>query len=187
MGIFKGEPFKLPRYAFDSYVLIEVSRQLAQIDKKLGKKGESRFIFPIELGYYSCKSVSDDLNLELEFKKMNLQPYVARKKVDNRGYVVENLNVDDHFFLEPQLEDYWGNCSDELKVRNRLWSRFTLQQVITMKLLINVSGVQEEIGDYVLDPEFSEKIQGQPIPKIDWDRREEENIQARAFNVIRRT
>lgn len=36
-----------------------------------------------------------------------------------------------------------------------------------MRLPINVSGVQEEIGEDVLDPEFNEKIQGQPIPEID--------------------
>lgn len=78
VGGFEGEPFKLPRYAFDSLVLIEVSRQLAHVDKRLGAKGEYGVAFPIELGYYSCKSVSDALNLELEFKKMNLQPYVAR-------------------------------------------------------------------------------------------------------------
>lgn len=57
--------------------------------------------------------VSDALNLELEFKKMNLQPYIAKQKFDSRGYVVENLNVDDHFFHEPQLEYYWENYGDE--------------------------------------------------------------------------
>lgn len=36
VGGFEGEPFKLPRYTFDSYVLIEVRKQLAYIDKKLG-------------------------------------------------------------------------------------------------------------------------------------------------------
>lgn len=42
VGGFEGQPFKLPRYAFDSYVLIEVSRQLAYIDKRLDTKGEPR-------------------------------------------------------------------------------------------------------------------------------------------------
>lgn len=59
-------------------MLIEVSRQLAYIDIRLGAKGEFRMVFPVEIGYYSCKSVSYALNLELEFKRMNLQPYVAR-------------------------------------------------------------------------------------------------------------
>lgn len=72
VGGFEGQPFKLPRYAFDSYVLIEVSRQLAYIDKRLGAKGDFGVVFPIELGYYSCQSVSDALNLELDFKRMNL-------------------------------------------------------------------------------------------------------------------
>lgn len=125
VGGFEGQPFKLPRYAFDSYVLIEVSRQLAYIDKRLGAKGESRVVFPIELGYYSCKSVSDTLNLELELKRMNLQQYVARRKFDSKGYARDNLNVDSHFFHEPQIENYWENCKDEHEVRKRLWSKFT--------------------------------------------------------------
>lgn len=80
---------------------------------------------------------------------------------------MENLNVDDHLCHEPQLEDYWENCSDEYEVRRRWWSRFTLQQIITMKLPINVSGVQEEIGEYILDPEFNKEVQGKTIHKID--------------------
>lgn len=106
VGGFEGEPFKLPRYAFDSYILIEVCRQLAHIDKKLGTKSKSGVAFPIELGYYSCKFVYDALNLELEFKKLNLQPYIAWHKFYSRGCVVEHLNVDVNFFHEPQLEDY---------------------------------------------------------------------------------
>lgn len=78
IGGFEDEPFKLPKYALDSYVLLEVCRQLAHVDKKLGMKSESEAIFPVELGYYSCKTISDALNLELELKKMNLQPYAAR-------------------------------------------------------------------------------------------------------------
>lgn len=68
------------------------------------------------------------------------------------------------------------NCSDEYKVRERLWSRFTLQQVITMIILINVSGVQEDARDTVLDPELNKKVQGQPILEIDWDKKEDEKI-----------
>lgn len=78
-------------------MLIEVSRQLAYIDKRLEAKGESGVVFPVELGYYNCKSVSDALNLELEFKKMSLQPYVSRRSFDSRGYVIENLNLKKHF------------------------------------------------------------------------------------------
>lgn len=72
VGGFEGTPFNLPRYAFNNYVLIEVSRQIAHIDKRLGTKGESGVVFPVELGYYSCKSVFNALNQELEFKRMNL-------------------------------------------------------------------------------------------------------------------
>lgn len=99
VGGFQGEPFRLPRYALDSYVLIEVSSQLAYIDKRSG--GKSRVVFQVELGYYSCRSVLDALNIELEFKKFNLQLFVARNKFDSRRFAIENLNVDDGFCREP--------------------------------------------------------------------------------------
>lgn len=72
VGGFEGQPFKLSRYAFDNYVLIKVSKQLAYIDKRLGTKCGSGIVFLVELGYYSCKFVSNALNLELEFKRMNM-------------------------------------------------------------------------------------------------------------------
>lgn len=185
-GGFEDEPFKLPRYTLDSYVLLEVCRQLAHVDKKLGMKSESGAIFPIGLGYYSCKTTSDALNLQVQLKKMKLQPYVARQGFDSKGYAIKHLNVDVNFSHIPQLEDYWEDCCDEFEVQRRLWSRFTLRQIITMKLSMNIAGVHEEEGEDVLDPEFNIRIHKQPIPEIDWDRREEENIQSKTFNVIRR-
>lgn len=41
MGGFVGEPFHLPWYALDRFVLIELCRQLAHIDKKLIAKKKS--------------------------------------------------------------------------------------------------------------------------------------------------
>lgn len=49
VGGFEGEPFRLPRYAFDSYILIEVSRQLAHIDKRLGGKANLELPFLLNL------------------------------------------------------------------------------------------------------------------------------------------
>lgn len=71
IGGFEGEPYKLPRYVFDRQVLIEVCRKLAHIDKKYGEEHQIGVSFPIELTHYTCNSVSDALNLELEFKRFN--------------------------------------------------------------------------------------------------------------------
>lgn len=97
IGGFEDEPFRLPKYALDSYVLLEVSRHLAHVDKRFGMKSESEAIFPVELGHYSCQTVSDALNLELELKKMNLPPYVAWQGFNNKEYAVKHLNVDVNF------------------------------------------------------------------------------------------
>lgn len=143
-------------------------------------------VFPIELGYYSRKSVSDALNLELEFKRMNLQPYVARKRFDSKVYARENFNIDSHFCHEPQMEDYSENCKDEHEVRKRLWSSFTLMQISILRLPINTSGVLEDTEEDVLDPEFNTEIEGKPILEIDWNMKGDDSIQTRTFNVVRR-
>lgn len=187
VGGFECQPFKLPRYTFDSFVLTKVSRQLAHIDKRLGAKGESGVVFPVKLGYYSYKLVSDALNLELEFKRMNLQPYVARRRFDSKGYTRENLNIDSHFCHDPHIENYWENCKDEHEVRKRFWSRFTLQQIVVLRLPINTSCVLEFTEEDVLNPDFGTEIEGKPIPEIDWNKKEDDNIQTRTFNVVRRS
>lgn len=38
--------------------------------------------FPIELTYFICNSISDALNLELEFKKLRFQLYGPRVNFD---------------------------------------------------------------------------------------------------------
>lgn len=105
-----------------------------------------------------------------------MQLYVARHKFDSRRFSIEKLNVDIDFCHEPQLEDYWENCDDEFEVRKRLWSRFIVQQIVTMGLSMNVFDVQEDEGEEVVDPEFNEKIKGQPIQEVDWDRKGDDNI-----------
>lgn len=80
---------------------------------------------------------------------------------------MKHLNVDVNFSHIPQLEDYWEDCCDEFEVRRRLWSRFTLRQIITLKLPMNVAEIQEEEGEDVLDPEFNQRVHEQPIPEID--------------------
>lgn len=87
-----------------------------------------------------------------------MQLYVARYKFDSRAFSRENLEIDGDFWYEPQLEDYWKNCADEFKVRRRLWSKFTVQKIVTKGLSMNVSGVQEDGGEEVVDPEFDESI-----------------------------
>lgn len=121
VGGFKGEPFRLPRYVSDSCILIEVSRQLAYMAKDYGKDSDTRRIFPIDLGHYSYKSVSNALNLELEFKKFHLKSFVKRDNFDSRCFIPQYVKKgvsDQHV---SQLEDYWEGCQDEFEVRRRSW------------------------------------------------------------------
>lgn len=75
--MFEGEPFKLSGFSLDRFVLIELCKQLSHIDKKTLARQDSSISFPVELGYYICHSVFDVLNLEVDFKKLNLQHCVA--------------------------------------------------------------------------------------------------------------
>lgn len=38
-----------------------------------------------------------------------------------------------------------------------------------------------------MDPEFDTEIEGKPILEIDWDKKEDDSIQTRTFNVVKRT
>lgn len=53
-------------------MLIELCRQLAHIDKRILARQNSGVYFLVELGYYICHTVSDALNLELDFKNVNI-------------------------------------------------------------------------------------------------------------------
>jgi len=165
VGVFDGELVKLPRYVFDHFVLIEVCRQLAHVDKKFSTKKGSCISFPIELGHYSCQSKSDALNLKVNLKKFNFQFFTARSQFDNKGFVRDNLDFGTGLSHTPKLEDYWEDCSDEFEVRRRLWCRFSLGQIITLNLSRDISGVSDN-EEQVIDPQF-EQIKQSPIPKID--------------------
>lgn len=54
-----------------------------------------------------------------------------------------------------------------------------------MKLPINISGVQEDTGEDILDPEFDIEVQRKLILEIDWNKKEDDNVQARTFNFVR--
>lgn len=92
VGGFKGEPFRLPRYVSDYCVLIEVSRQLAYV-VKANEDSSTSGIFPIDLGHYSCKFVSDALNLELEFQRFHLKTFMKRDNFDSKGFIAHYVKM----------------------------------------------------------------------------------------------
>lgn len=61
-----------------------------------------------------------------------------------------------------------------------------MDQINTFQLKMNVTGVVDN-GEDLIDPQYAKKVQGSPIPEIEWDKKEEDQIQMRTFPVIRRT
>lgn len=55
-----------------------------------------------------------------------------------------------------------------------------------MRLPINISDESEDTEWDVLDLEFDTEIEGKSILKIDWNKKEDEIIQTRNFNVVKR-
>ena len=63
LASFDGFPLKLPRYPSDMIVLIEIVRQVIQVNvlsRSLKKKG---YEFPMKVGAFSCESCSYAMNM----------------------------------------------------------------------------------------------------------------------------
>lgn len=148
------------------------------MEKNFGSSKKSPIVLlPIELGHYRCKSLQDALTMEGELHSLNLKPYTPRTNIDYRGFSMSNLNILATFMHIPKLEDYWANCSDELEVRKKLWSRMTLRYIITFKLDLNTNSVEEDEKVDVLDSQFLQKVEVLPISEVDWTKAEEDNLQ----------
>lgn len=141
-------------------------------------------MFPIELGHYRCKLMHDTSTLETRFSLMNLKPYRTRNYFDDKSFVAHHFRVNATFLHQPHLEDYWADCAGEFEVRKRLWSRFTLNQIITLKIPMDTRGVENDDED-VLDPQYTELVECVPILEIDWSKREEDDVRLRTHNVIK--
>jgi hypothetical protein len=42
------------------------------------------------------------------------------------------------------IEDYWADCKDELESRDRAFSRFTINQIKTYGINLDVEGLEDD-------------------------------------------
>lgn len=106
---------------------MEICKRLAYIDTKYRARHQPGVSFPIELTYFICSSVSDALNLELQFKKLNFPLYGLQESFDAKGFATTHLTLRKYFIHVPNIEDFWADCCDEFEVRKMTHQRFTLQ------------------------------------------------------------
>lgn len=74
---------------------------------------------------------------------------------DRKGFAREHLLLKPKYLPIPHLEDYCANYANEHVVLKRLWSWFTLSQIVSFSLNVNINGVQEE-DENILDPIYIE-------------------------------
>ena len=67
----------------------------------------------------------------------------------------------------PHLEDYYANCSDEFKVRKRLWSRLIVKQINMFDVNLSTHGLRDDDAEEVVDSFYIDQIECIPILKID--------------------
>lgn len=92
-------PIKLPKYALDYFVLVELCHQLAHVSKMYSPKNVIDISFLIELGSCECKLVSNTLNLKVDLFKFNFQFYKYRLNFDNKEFSRNHLLLRENFLV----------------------------------------------------------------------------------------
>lgn len=63
----------------------------------------------------------------------------------------------------------------------------TLDQVKTFKFSLDIGGVEEDEKEEVIDPWYIEQIECFLVPKLDWSKREEDDLHSQTIDVFKRT
>ena len=119
--------------------------------------------------------------------RLCFKPFTSRLDFDYTGFVRNNIKNAVSLIHSPQLEDFWANCLNEFEVRKRLWSRLTIKQITMFNVELDTYGLKDDDSEEVLDQFYMDQIEYMHIPKIDWEKREENDVYARTKDVIART
>ena len=117
LATYDGSPLMLPRFVDDKLVLVEMCRQISQINKLCRNRKVDERPFPIGIGYYNCDTASDARNIERSIATINLHPYTMHFPYDSKDYAVNELKLASglgHFLA---LENFWEDCECFFEVR----------------------------------------------------------------------
>lgn len=132
IGAFHGFLKIFPRYHKDRVVLIELCRQVLEVNTLCLKlKKIVRIPFLIVVGPYYCASRSNSHNLVKAFDNIvKLIDYeVIRPQYGPINFVKDHLKLGYSHRHVPDTEDYWVGCYDEYQTREMYWSRLTLDDI----------------------------------------------------------
>ena len=150
-------------------------------------KRSSSIFFPIEIGHYRCPSLKEAILSAKSLTRLCFKPFIPRLDFDYTGFVRNNVKNAVSLVHSPQLKDFWANCLNEFEVRKRLWSCLTIKKIIVFNVELDTYGLKDDDFEEVLDQFYMDQIEYMPIPEIDWEKREENDVYARTKDVIART
>lgn len=172
IGDFEEEPFNLPHFCSDCFILAKICKQLTYVIKKEQPRDKWEGHFPIQLGKLSYSSMSNALSIGADLRNFNVSLYPERKGFDNKGFS-RSLGLMPYLPM-PQLEDFWEDCSDELEVFKKENMRMVLEQVVSLQVKLDTKGLEEDYLElfklgYLARAEIE-------MPPIDWDEEEKDDI-----------
>jgi hypothetical protein len=131
----------------------------------------------LKLGQLSCKSLEDAICLGLDLVNFNFGFYDARLGFDNKEIVHCLFNPKEKFLPSCHIEDFWEDCVDELDVKRRELSRFSLSQIKLYLPNVDITDLEEDdegtLGNQTKDP----SILGQIV--LDWNEMEQDDVNKR--------
>ena len=127
-------------------VLIEIMGQVIQVNMLSTNLRKKRYEFHMKVGAYNCESWSDAKNILKAFEnKYRFEEYeVVRPIFDPNGYAKDVLQIGSVIKHVTTIEDYWEDCRDELESWDHAFSRFTVDQIKTYGIDLDVEGLEDD-------------------------------------------
>lgn len=131
--------------------------------------------------------MEDATCISFDLIKFGFGFYQARLDFDNKRIIHSLFETHAKILHVPNVEYSWEDCKNELEVKRRGLSRFTITQVHLFQLKLGVYIIEiEEDRTYILAPQEIELV-NYNIVSIDWNFNEEDNILERIENMIEKT
>lgn len=172
----------LPRFYFDYFILAEVAWQLIFVRNKYSAEEAYHTIFSLKQGKLTRRIMEDAKCINSNLVKFFFGMYQARMNFDSEDIIHSMFDSQTKIIHVPTMENFWEDCIDELEVKRRVLSRFSLSQIIPFQLMLGIHIIDiEDDGTNILT---SQKIL--PVnTAMNWDSKEEDDIFKIIANVFK--
>ena len=87
---------------------------------------------------------------------------MVRPMFDPNGYARDALQIGSVIKHVTTMEDYWVDCKDELENRDRAFAKFTVDQIKTYDIDLDVEGLEDD-GKNMYSNTYLTKLRNTPI------------------------